>query len=195
MKKIKTLEICIIALGIAINFIGGITALALKLPVYLDTVGTIMIGALFGPIHGMISGLLSGLISGITIDIYSLYFSPVQIVTGLMAGLLFKTSFMKKWKMPIGVLLVTIPGTIVSSIIAASIFGGITSSGSSIIVQLLNKLGLSMTFSVFIVQIVTDYLDRFIGIILTYAVLAGLPSRIKDLVSRKEPNGTIQQDY
>src|SRR5690554_5162534 len=99
MKKIKTLEICIIALGIAINFIGGTTALALRLPVYLDTIGTIMTGALLGPLYGMITGLLSGIISGITTDIYALYFAPVQIVTGIMAGLLFKTSYMKKWKL------------------------------------------------------------------------------------------------
>ncbi|QUH20643.1 ECF transporter S component [Alkaliphilus sp. B6464] len=191
MKKIKTLELCIIALGIATNFIGGATALALKLPIYLDTIGTIMIGALLGPIYGMIAGLLSGLISGITTDIYALYFSPVQIITGLMAGLLFRTNLIRKWKMPIGALLVTIPGTIVSSVIAAIIFGGVTSSGSSIIVQVLNKLGLNMALSIFMVQVVTDYLDRFIGIILTYAVLAGLPSSIKNLVRRKEANGEI----
>lgn len=191
MKKIKTLELCIMALGIAINFIGGTAALALRLPIYLDTIGTIMIGALLGPFYGMITGLTSGLISGITTDIFALYFSPVQIITGLMAGLLFRTTYMKKWKLPIGALAITIPGTIVSSVIAAIIFGGITSSGSSIIVQLLNKFGINMTFSIFIVQIATDYLDRCVGIILTCAVLAGLPSKFKNLLKGKEYHGTI----
>lgn len=191
MKKFKTIQLSIIALGIAINFIGGTIALILRLPVYLDTIGTIMVSALFGPLSGMITGLLSGIISGITTDVISLYFVPVQMITGIMAGFLFKKTYLNKWKSIVGALIVAVPGTIISSIIAASVFGGITSSGSSIIVQLLNRLGLSMVVSVFIVQIITDYLDRFITINIVCSILKILPEKLKNIKKGKNTHGTI----
>ena len=77
-----------------------------------------------------------------------------------------------------GALLITIPGTIVSSIITAVLFGGITSSGSTIIVQLLNKAGLGLTASVFIVQIMTDYLDRLLSLMLVTYLLRMIPSEL-----------------
>ena len=65
-----------------------------------------------------------------------------------------------------------------SSIITAVLFGGITSSGSTIIVQLLNKAGLGLTASVFIVQIMTDYLDRLLSLMLVTYLLRMIPSEL-----------------
>ena len=44
-RKLGTYQICLIALAIVMNVIGGQIALALRLPIYLDSIGTIMIGA------------------------------------------------------------------------------------------------------------------------------------------------------
>ena len=74
--------------------------------------------------------------------------------------------------------MITIPGTIVSSIITAVLFGGITSSGSTIIVQLLNKAGLGLTASVFVVQIMTDYLDRILSLVLVAFLLRMIPREL-----------------
>lgn len=191
MKKIAVFQICIVALGAALNYIGGTIALALRLPVYLDTIGTIMVGGMLGPIYGIFPGLISGIISGISTDIYALYFTPVQIITGITAGVLFQTVYMKKWLLPLGTLAITIPGTIVSSIITAFLFGGVTSSGSSIIVQLLNKYGFNMTVSVFIVQILTDYLDRLLAVALVCAVLNAIPDNLKNHIKGAKYSETI----
>lgn len=190
-KHFKTAQLSMIALGIAINFIGGTIALILRLPIYLDTIGTIIISGLLGPLPGAITGLLSGIISGVTTDVIALYFIPVQIVIGIIAGLLFRTSYFDRWKTVIGVLILTVPSTLISSIIAAFVFGGITSSGSSIIVQLLNKFGLNMTASVFIVQIITDYLDRFITVTLVCYIIKALPENLKTIAKGKNTHGTI----
>ena len=48
-RKLGTYQICLIALAIVMNVIGGQIALALRLPIYLDSIGTIMIGAILGP--------------------------------------------------------------------------------------------------------------------------------------------------
>ena len=39
-RKLGTYQICLIALAIVMNVIGGQIALALRLPIYLDSIGT-----------------------------------------------------------------------------------------------------------------------------------------------------------
>ena len=71
------------------------------------------------------------------------------------------------------------PGTIVSSVICSVLFGGITSSGSTILVQLLAKTPLGMTASVFVVQIVTDYIDRLVSVFLVCSLMKAIPYEMK----------------
>lgn len=173
---ISVRKMCVIALAIVLNVIGGQIALMFHLPIYLDSMGTIMIAMLYGPVYGMLPPLLYGLVMGFTLDIYSLYFMPVGLMLGLMTGLVSKYFSLKKWRMIPGAMLITVPGTIVSSIITAVLFGGITSSGSTVIVQVLNKAGLGLTASVFIVQILTDYLDRLLSLVVVTYLLHVIPS-------------------
>lgn len=175
---ISVRKMCVIALAIVLNVIGGHIALLFHLPIYLDSIGTIMIAMLYGPVYGMIPPLLYGLVMGFSIDIYSLYYMPVGMILGLTTGLAARYFSLKGWRIIPGALMITIPGTIVSSIITAVLFGGITSSGSTIIVQLLNKAGLGLTASVFVVQIMTDYLDRILSLVLVAFLLRMIPREL-----------------
>ena len=51
-RKINTWQICLVALAVGINIVGGQVALFLKLPVYLDSIGTILTGGAGGPLAG-----------------------------------------------------------------------------------------------------------------------------------------------
>ena len=86
MNTNRTLKLTTLALCGVINILGGTIALLLRLPVYLDSIGTVLAAALFGPAAGLVPGLISGLISGMTSDIYAFYYIPVQLVIGLVAG-------------------------------------------------------------------------------------------------------------
>lgn len=182
-RKITVMKTCMVALAVCINVAGGQIALILHLPIYLDSVGTILTGVLFGPFYGMVPNLLSGIVMGMTTDIYSLYFAPVGMVTGFMAGIaarLMRKGIGERWTaLWLPALFVTVPGTIASSFICAGLFGGITSSGSTILVQLLSHAGLGMTASVFAVQIMTDYLDRFISLYLVGALVRIMPPDVR----------------
>ncbi len=178
-NRMNVYQICLIALAVVLNIVGGQIALILHLPVYLDSIGTILTGALLGPWLGMLPGLLGGVIMGMTVDIYSLYFAPVGMITGLMTGLVFGKKSQKKGWVFLSSLLISFPGTIVSSAICAGLFGGITSSGSSILVQLLAKTPLGLTASIVVVQAGTDYLDRVVSLFAVLALIHVLPSDIK----------------
>ena len=199
-RKLGTYQICLIALAIVMNVIGGQIALALRLPIYLDSIGTIMIGTLLGPWCGLIPGLLGGLIMAFTGDIYSLYFAPVGMIVGFMSGLahtgfsglrggaklqrilsLGHISTVKDAAVMIGrAFVISLPGTVVSAFICTVLFGGVTSSGSAILVQFLAaKTPLGLTASIVLVQFLTDFCDRAVSLALVMAMVRVLPVSIK----------------
>lgn len=180
-QRITIFRICLVALAAVLNIAGGQLALMLRLPIYLDSIGTIMTGILAGPWFGLLPGLISGFIMGVTTDIYSLYFAPSGMITGLLAGLILYKRPDRMAKFWLYALMISIPGTIVSSVISAFLFGGVTSSGSTVLVQLLAKTPLGLTASIFMVQVVTDYLDRGVGIFLIRNVLPYLPQEMKQI--------------
>ena len=173
-------KICIIAFAICINFVGGQIALLLKLPIYLDSIGTVFVASVLGPFYGMLPNMLSGLLMGMTVDIYSLYYAPVGIILGLVTGLVYKKYHPKKWWIFLAAIVITIPPTIASSCITAFLFGGITSSGSSIIVQILARTPLGMVGSCFVVQFITDYIDRVICLYAAAVLRKALPKNMKE---------------
>ena len=188
-KKLTTRMVTVMALCIGLNFLGSTIALWLRLPIYLDSIGTIFAGALLGPIPGVLTGLSSSLLSGVTTDIFSLYYSPIQIITGLLAGLILPSKLQNQGlinRLPLFLwaLVLSLPGTIISSIITIKLFGGITSSGSSMIVQLLYGLGLNQSASVVLVQTATDYLDRLLSVIAVALAVSALPRQAL-LVNKK----------
>ena len=189
-KRLTVMQMCFLALAGVLNIAGANIALLLRIPLYLDTLGTFLSAMLFGPFYGMVPGLLSGLLTGFTTDIYSLFYLPVQLVTALAAGFLFYEKSFKtgKYRILLYAAAVTVPGTIVSASITAFLFGGITSSGSSILVQLLHHAGLNLTASVFCVQLLTDYLDRDVMLCLSVLVLGILPASMLAVLKKGQRN-------
>lgn len=189
--RVRVLRLTVTAFCIALNIVGSYLALLLRLPIYLDSIGTILASALMGPWYGLAAAVGNGLISGVLTDVYSLYFLPVGAVTGLMAGLLFRKGILKGWKVIPGSLALTVPGTVLSASISAFLFGGVTSSGSSLLVQLFHHLGLNLVASAFAVQIVTDYADRLISVLLVLVLTACLSVNLKMRLKGVSRNGKI----
>jgi hypothetical protein len=87
----STRVITLIPVAIAINIVLGYTVQSvLKLPIYLDSIGTILVGVLAGPLAGALTGALSNIIwqyapgiGGGTIGA----FWVVAAVIGLLAGI------------------------------------------------------------------------------------------------------------
>lgn len=179
-KKFSAQKIALIALFIVINIVGGHLALYTRLPIYLDTIGTLLGSAFFGPVGGVITGVLTALMNGTTGDLFSIYYMPSQITVALMAGFVYRkfkpTDIKNIWWLA---LVISLPATIVSTIITVILFQGITSSGSSMIVQVLHGMGINEVVAVFLVQVGTDYLDRLIGVYVVAAVYPVIHHYIK----------------
>lgn len=164
--KINSRKLTLLAMCIAINFVTSWLSVIFKLPIYLDTIGTIMAGFAFGPTYGLVTGVITAFVNTIG-DPIALYFMPNQMLVGYIAGyakfLKEKNSYKKLYQ----ALVVSVPAAIVSSLIATYIFGTVTTAGSSYIVQFLRAaLNLSDYLIVLIVQLATDYVDKLIIILL-----------------------------
>lgn len=91
-RQFDTRTIVLIPVAIAINIVlGQAVSAALKIPVYLDSIGTILVGALAGPIPGAVTGLLANLLWTYVVpppfqSAYAAPFAVVAAVIGLMAG-------------------------------------------------------------------------------------------------------------
>ena len=81
--RFDTRTIVLIPIAIAINIVLGQTVgTALKVPIYLDSIGTILVGVLAGPIPGLVTGLLANLIWTYVLPtpFHSDYAAPFAIV-------------------------------------------------------------------------------------------------------------------
>lgn len=174
--KITVHKITLIALAIVINIVGSYIALVLHLPIYLDSMGTIMTAILLGPFYGLFPGVLSALVTGMTSDIYAFYYMPVGIVLGVMTGFVFQKN--KSNKLFVKSFCISVPASLISACITANVFGGITSSGSTMLVQLLAKTPVGLTLSCLIVQFFTDYFDRLLSLWLVFSVIKKLPDSL-----------------
>ncbi|HFE0807307.1 TPA: ECF transporter S component [Streptococcus agalactiae] len=184
MTKSPARLISFISIAIAINLVGANLALFLRLPIYLDTIGTLLIAVILGPWYAASTAFLSALINWMTTDIFSLYYSPVAIVVAIITGILIKRNCKPSsllWKS----LIISLPGTIIASVITVILFKGITSSGSSIIAQFLHGIGLDMTSSLILVQVGTDYMDRLISLILVFSTNTLLKKHSPNLINQR----------
>jgi energy-coupling factor transport system substrate-specific component len=103
----------LMAVGIGINVILGQTvAAALKIPIYLDSIGTILVGVLCGPIAGALTGGLGNLLWSYVIPPPFQYqpaaaFAITAVAIGVIAGVLGRAGFLRpRPNRPLGELLI-----------------------------------------------------------------------------------------
>ena len=85
-KDFTTRTIVLIPIAIAINIAIGELVVRLKLPIYLDSIGTVLVGAIAGPWAGALTGALANLIWGL-FNPYAAPFFYVAAAIGFIAGL------------------------------------------------------------------------------------------------------------
>ena len=182
LEKIKnnfnTQTWVLIPIAIAINIAVGQIVLLLKLPVFLDSIGTVLVAVLCGPWAGALTGALSNIIWGIAIDPGAFPWWPVAAMIGYMAGRMAQWGFFKSWwKVVVTGFVVALTAAIVSTPIAVYLFGGITASGSSFITAYLLQTGAGIWQAVASTSFLTEPVDKITTAMLAFAIIQGLPKR------------------
>ncbi len=140
-KDFSTLTLALIPIAILINISIGQIVGFLKLPVYLDSIGTILVAVLAGPIPGAVTGALANFLWGIVIGnpVQTWPFAITAFVIGLVSGLFAQWGwFRREFSTAVGAALVVAVGLVLiaiqvingpdptTRIIGASISAGLT---------------------------------------------------------------------
>lgn len=192
-RDFNTMTWVLIPVAIAINIVIGQIVVLLKLPVYLDSIGTVLVGVLCGPWAGMLTGALSNVIWGLAIDPNALPWFPVAMAIGLVAGLCANAGLFKNWwKVIISGFLIAIAAALSSALINVWVYGGITASGSSLITAYLLQTGQGLWQSVFSTNFLVEPPDKISTALLAFSIIAGLSVRYLARFPRPE-NVSLEQ--
>ncbi|MFO8036991.1 MAG: hypothetical protein R6U57_10235 [Anaerolineales bacterium] len=186
-KDFNTMTWVLIPVAIAINVVIGQIVVLLRLPVYLDSIGTMLVAALAGPWAGALTGTLSNVIWGIAIDPNALPWFPVALFIGFVTGWCAMGGLFKNWwKVAVTGFLVAITAALASTPIAIYLYGGITASGSSFITAYLLETGRGMLEAVFSTNFLVEPVDKIATAMLAFAIIKGLSKRYLSRFPRAE---------
>lgn len=179
----KYIALVFVPVGIGINIVGGLLATTFKLPIFLDTIGTILAAAILGPWWGALTGGLTNIIMAISSPM-DMWFAIVNIAVGLIVGFVSLKFGFTKWVVVLitGVVL-AIVAPIIGTIIATYVYGGLTGGGIDIAVAGLMKSGQSIFVSAFIPRLIANFADKILAVFVVWGIILALPKNLKGLAA------------
>ncbi len=168
-----------IAFGIALNLTVGQIVSVLRIPLYLDSIGTILVAVLVGPFAGIITGAFANVMAAAVGNPTSMFFIPVVVVIGGVSGILATLGWFKQWYLCVlGGILQGILAAVASAPISAYLFGGTTMSGMDAVVYYFRSTGHNILTSTFYQGLASDPVDKTVSYLLVFLVLKNLPLRL-----------------
>lgn len=169
--------LALVPLAVGINLAMGKFASAVALPVFLDTIGTVLVAALVGLGPALITGVVSQtaltLLDG---KIMWMAFLPVQLaVAGYAAWAARRALFASTPRAMAGGAILGVLAATLSWPIAYFVFGGVTAGGVTVVTTVLVGLDVPLAWAVFAASVSNDLLDKTATFLLVRAVLVGLP--------------------
>ena len=181
--RFSTAVVVLIPACIGMNYLGKFFATLLKLPLWLDSIGTCMGACLGGPIVGALCGAFNNLIYGLTTgDNITLIYSLTSAGIGFFVGLLARLDLVRT---PVGAVITAI----VAGLVAVCISTPLNVWGDALF-GLTQARGMSLLFGSFVDEMVVDIPDKVITVLIARQLLRGLP---KQLVALYDVNTEIER--
>lgn len=172
-RHFSSQALVLIVISIAINMIGGQLASMVKLPIFLDSIGTLISAVLLGPVIGMLTGLLTNLLWGLLTDPIAAAFAPVAMVIGLVAGWLARAGWFRTLpKVVVSGVIITLAVTVVAVPLRTALFGGVTGSGADLFVAWMHSMGQNLVESVAITVIGANLVDKILTAVIVWLLTA-----------------------
>jgi energy-coupling factor transport system substrate-specific component len=169
--------LALIPVAVAINLALSAVVDATGLPLFLDTVGTILASALAGPVVGVATGALTSVTNSLRNPTF-LPFVAVQVIVALYAWAAARAGLFRGFRtaVPAGLLLGVLAAA-ASTPISYKIFGCSTSGGVTLMTALGQRLGFTPLGACFFGSFVSDFGDKAVSFALVASVLHALPRR------------------
>lgn len=168
--------IALIPAAVALNIVGNYINDTLKLPTFLDMIGTAVVAITIGPWWGALAGALTNTVNGFISNPISLPFAVVNVIGALVWG------YGVRWGMAktlpryfILALIVALACTLMAVPIYVFLFGGATGHFSDMMTAAFVGMGANLITSVFSSNIIVSLADKIIASFVALAILEALP--------------------
>ncbi|MGF0032369.1 CD3073 family putative ECF transporter S component [Bariatricus sp. SGI.154] len=186
MKNRKVYVTAFCGVSVAMNIVLGIITSALGIPLYLDTLGTVLTAAIIGPVPGIIVGALSNIITGLMYSVTDIPFCLVNMAVGLIVGLV-----AKKFKFTLVSAIVT--GLALSFIcpaigtpIGIYVYGGLNGSASDVLVMSLVQAGKDIFQASFLRNVASNLVDKVGTCVIAWALIRAIPMRFLENFKKEQ---------
>jgi energy-coupling factor transport system substrate-specific component len=171
--------LALIPSAVAINLAMGRLVAELNLPVYLDTLGTVLAAALAGIGAGIATGLLSQVLIGLVGGYIWLAFAPIQVIIALLAAVAAWRGGFRSAPVAVGWgAIIGLTAGAASALISYFAFEGVTVPSAAAVVTFLVGVGFTRQQAVVLQSVGSDVVDKAIVFLLAGAVLRTLPTRL-----------------
>lgn len=194
--QFSTKSLVLIPIAVGINLIGGTLCSALKLPLFLDMIGTIVIACLSGPWVAALCGLLTNLFLALVANPVYLPYALVSVLCGLVTGYMVKAGLFKKiWGVILTWLVCTLVNVISASCITIFVFGGATGvTGTSVLTATLLAATKNIITSVLSSSMIENLLDKAIAFGIAYILVKKIPRRFMSQYASSAVDDDIEED-
>src|SRR5512147_999299 len=165
--------------AIAINLVVGGLVNAVGLPLYLDSIGTILATVLAGPVVGILVGVVGQVLFGLINGYQWIPFGVIQVVIAGLAGLAAAHAGFRSTGRTVawGLLTGLVAGSL-SSVISYVLFKGVTATGTTAVVTVLVKFGWTLPVAVTASSLTLDLMDKAAAFLLVGILVRALPNRM-----------------
>ena len=194
--RMNTLAIVLIPVCIAIDWAGHALATTLRLPLFLDSIGTVLGGLLAGPWVGGIAGLITNFISSGTVDPIAAPYSIISLAIGFAAGIGGYYGWHKTWPGRVALyVLIVLVASVGSTPLNINLYQGQSgvAFGDTVIYAPLVKAGWPTWLAAYLDEASGDIPDKLITVVVAILIYFGLPNRYRALFSVwRRPSGEAQ---
>jgi energy-coupling factor transport system substrate-specific component len=175
----KSLALTMAALGIVVNLVLGTTVAMLKIPLlFLDTLGTIFVAAVLGPVYGAMAGGLTNLIQGMITNPGDIPFALVNIVIGIVVGLIARRYGFNYWVAFLTGLILAVVAPLIGTPIVVWLFGGVTGGGIDFVFAWLLHSTQDIFKAAFLSRITGNLVDKVASCLLVAFLIKNLSAEI-----------------
>lgn len=171
------MALVLIPVGVSINVVGYQMSQILKLPVFIDQIGTILVSMITGPWVGMVTGLLGNVVNGM---IYPTAFgyAIVSMLVGFISG------FLSRWRwysnvvgVVIGCALLNVVSSVSAAVVTVFMFGGVTGAGTDLLTAAFVASGQALWDSVLTTNVISGTVNTIVNFAIAWIIVRRIPDR------------------
>lgn len=171
------IALLLIPVGVSLNVVGYQLSSILKLPVFIDMIGTIMVSMIAGPWIGALTGLLGNVVSGMLNPI-AIAYGVVSMGVGFISGYLSKGKFYTNLVGVVtGCAILSVVSAAMAAVVTVFLFGGVTGAGTDLITATFLAAGKELWNSVMSTNLISGTINTIINFAISWVIVRRIPDR------------------